>query len=185
MAEPTKKPTDQQAKTKVITSKVRFSYVHVWEPSSMEGAEKKYSVSIIIPKTDKELVAKIQAAIKEATEQGKEGKFGGKIPVNLKTPLRDGDKERPDDPSYANSFFMSASSKSKPGVVDASREPILDESEFYSGCYGRASLNFYPYNASGSKGIACGLNHVQKLEDGEALGGRGNAADDFSDDILG
>lgn len=186
MAEP-KKAVDQTA-TKLITSKVRMSYCHVWEPSKMEGAtDAKYSVSLVIPKSDTELVARINAAIDAAKEDGKTGKFGGKIPVNLKTPLRDGDKERPDDENYKNSYFMSASSKTKPGVVDADRQPIIDETEFYSGCYGRASLNFYAYNVNGSKGIACGLNHLQKLEDGEALGGRGRAEDDFddNDDLVG
>ena len=179
----------QASPTKVVTGKVRLSYCHIWEPSAMEGSDnKKYSVSIIIDKEDKDTIAAVEAAVKAATEQGKAQKFGGKVPANLKLPLRDGDKERPDDEAYKGKMFMSASSKTKPGIVDRKGQPILDETEVYSGCYGRASLNFYPFNAAGSKGVACGLNHIQKLEDGEALGGRGSASEDFGvvedDDML-
>jgi len=172
--------------TKVVTSKVRFSYLHVFEPTAMgEEKDKKYSVSLLIPKTDTVLLDRLHKAIAAATEQGKTGKFGGKVPANLKLPLRDGDVERSDDPTYAGCFFMSASSKTKPGIVDANLQPIINETDIYSGCYGRASINFYPFNVNGSKGVACGLNHLQKLEDGEALGSRGKAEDDFSDDIMG
>lgn len=169
--------------TKVVTSKVRFSYVHVWEPTAMEGSDKKkYSVSLIIPKSDTALVEKLKKAIENAKALGKDSKWGGKIPATLKQPLRDGDAERPDDPTYADSWFINASSATKPGIVDANTQPILDETEVYSGCYGRASINFYAFNSNGSKGVACGLNHIQKLEDGEALGGRGRAEDDFAEE---
>lgn len=180
MAEKTK-TADELAATKVLTSKVRLSYVHVWEPVSMaEGVgEKKYSVSVIISKDDKELVAQLNAAIKVATEQGKNGKWGGKVPANAKTPLRDGDKERPDDEPYKNAWFLSASTKQKPGIVDRQAQPITIESEVYSGIFARVSLNFYPFNSNGSKGVACGLNNIQKLSDGPALGGRANAAEEF------
>jgi len=177
--------------TKVTTGKVRLSYAHLFEAHSMnDGQEPKYSVSVIIPKSDKETLQAIKDAVNEAKEQGK-GKFGGKIPGNLKTPLRDGDEERPDDEAYANSYFLNASSKMKPGIVDRSAHPILDASEVYSGCYGRLTLNFYPFSASGNKGIAAGLGNVQKLEDGEPLGGFTRAEDDFDsledaeDDFLG
>lgn len=99
----------------------------------------------------------------------------------LKTPLRDGDEERPDDEAYAGSYFINANSATKPGVVDASCQPILDTSELYSGIYGRASINFYAFNTNGNKGIACGLNNLQKLRDGEPLGGKSRAEDDFAD----
>lgn len=172
--------------TKVITGKVRFSYAHVFEPTSMEeGKEKKYSVSIIIPKSDKVTLAKIEAAIQVAIEEGK-GKFGGKIPTNLKLPLRDGDAERPDDEAYENSMFLSASSNRKPGLVDEDLNPIMNRDDFYSGCYGRASLNFYAYNVN-SKGVAVGLNNLQKTEDGLRLSGGGSTAEeDFGaeDDML-
>ena len=174
--------------TKVITGKVRMSYANVWEPQSVNGSEPKYSVSLIIPKGDKKTLEKVKKAIEVAKKEGV-SKLGGKIPANLKTPLRDGDVDRPDDEAYANSYFINANSKIKPGIVDRNVEPILDQSEFYSGCYGRASIVFYAYNANGNKGIACGLQNLQKLEDGEPLGGRSSAEDDFADededDILG
>ncbi len=173
--------------TKVITGKVRFSYAHVFEPQAAEGSDKeKYSVSIIIPKEDKKTLDKIDKAIELALENGK-AKFGGKIPKGLKLPLRDGDEER-DDEVYAGSMFLSANSNIKPGIVDENLDPIMDKNEFYSGCYGRASINFYAFNVGGNKGIACGLNNLQKLEDGERVGGSiSSAADDFGsadDDLL-
>lgn len=170
--------------TKVVTGEVRFSYLHIWEPTAIEeGQDKKYSASLIIPKSDKATVAKIKAAIQLAIENGKD-KFGGKIPTKLKTPLRDGDEERPDDEAYKNAYFINASSKTKPGVVDKFLNEILDRDEVYSGCYGRASINFYAFNTSGNKGIACGLNNLQKRKDGEPLGGgRSKAEDDFAEDI--
>jgi hypothetical protein len=164
--------------TKVTTGKVRLSYAHLFEPHAIEGNEPKYSVSVIIPKSDTETLKAIKEAVNEAKEQGK-GKFGGKIPANLKTPLRDGDAERPDDEAYKNCFFLNASSKNKPGVVDKNVQPVLDATEVYSGCYARLTLNFYPFSASGNKGIAAGLGNVQKLEDGEPLGGFTRAEDDF------
>ena len=169
--------------TKVITGKVRFSYCHVFEPAAMaEGQTPKYSVSIIISKDDKLTIDKINKAIEEAKQEGK-AKFGGKIPANLKLPLRDGDIERPDDDAYANSYFITASSSQAPGIVDENRDEIMTKTEFYSGCYGRASVNFYAFNQAGNKGIAVGLNNLQKLEDGEPLGGvRVSAQDDFADD---
>lgn len=177
--------TTQQAPTKVVTAEVRFSYAHVFTPTAIdENSEKKYSTSILIKKSDKETLAKINAAI-EAAKQENAGKWGGKVPPNLRTPLRDGDIDKSDDPTYAGCFFMTASSKRKPTVVDASKQEIIDPSEFYSGCYGRASINFFGYAAAGNKGIGCGLNAIQKLRDGEALGGGGgNGANDFDDDDL-
>jgi hypothetical protein len=99
--------------------------------------------------------------------------------VKVVTGLRDGDAEK-EDAAYEGCYFINANSVQKPGVVDQDLNPILDQNEFYSGCYGRASITFYPYNAQGSKGIACGLNNVQKLEDGEKLGGGTTAAADFA-----
>jgi hypothetical protein len=173
--------TEVATSTKVITSLVRFSYMHVWEAVAIEeGQDKKYSVSIIIPKSDKPLIAKIKAAIEAAKEAGK-AKFGGKIPPNLKLPLRDGDIDRPEDDAYANSYFLNANCKTKPGVVDKNNDPILNQDEVYSGMFGRASVTFYPFNTSGNKGIACGLNHIRKEKDGEPLGGRTSAEADFAD----
>lgn len=176
--------------TKVTTGKVRLSYAHLFETHAIEGNEPKYSVSIIIPKTDTETLKAIKEAVLEAKDQGK-AKWGGKIPATLKTPLRDGDTERPDDEAYSNCYFLNANSKNKPGIVDQNVQPILDATEVYSGCYARLTLNFYAYSASGNKGIASGLGNVQKLEDGEPLGGFTRAEDDFDsietpeDDFLG
>ncbi|MGF7185297.1 hypothetical protein GGQ84_001383 [Desulfitispora alkaliphila] len=175
---------------KVIIGKVRFSYANVFEPQSVNGSEPKYSVSLIIPKSDKKTLEKINKAIETAKKEGL-SRLGGKIPANLKTPLRDGDVDRPEDEAYADSYFINANSKVKPGIVDKSLQAIIDQTEFYSGCYGRASIVFYAYNANGNKGIACGLQNLQKLEDGEALGGKARAEDDFeaveddADEILG
>lgn len=156
----------------------RFSYANVWEAKSINGSDPKFSVSIIIPKSDKKTVTAIQKAIEEAKKEGI-SKFGGKVPANLKTPLRDGDIDRPDDPSYENSYFINANSKNAPQIVDAKVQPILDRSEVYSGCYGKVSVNFYPFSINGSKGIAAGLGNIQKLSNGEPLGGKNRAEDDF------
>ncbi|WP_328802002.1 DUF2815 family protein [Paenibacillus sp. LX16] len=168
--------------TKVVTGKVRLSYVHVFEPNAIDGGEPKYSSSILIPKSDKVTLKKIKAAIAAATEAGK-SKWGGKVPANLKTPLRDGDEEREDDPAYAGHYFLNASSKNKPGIIDLDKIEITDSTEVYSGCYARVSLNFYAFNTNGNKGIAAGLNNLQKVADGEYLGGRSRAEDDFDDDF--
>lgn len=179
--------------TKVITGvNTRWSYVNAWEPKSINGGAPKYSVSLIIPKSDTKTIGKIQAAIQAAYDEG-QGKLKGNgksVPALsvLKTPLRDGDAERPDDEAYADSYFINANSGTAPGIVDADRQPILDRSEVYSGVYGRASINFYAFNSNGNKGIACGLNNLQKIKDGEPLGGKSRAEDDFDteedDDFL-
>ena len=166
-------------KVKVVTNKVRFSYANVFQPkAAVEGGTPKYSVSIIIPKSDKETVAKLQKAFEDC-KASNAAFFGGSIPKGLKGGLRDGDEEK-DDPAYAGSYFINANSVKRPEVIDLDRNLIMDPSEFYSGCYGRASITFFPYNTQGSKGIACGLNNIQKLEDGEKLGGGSNAAADFA-----
>lgn len=176
------KNVNQLDTTRVITGMVRFSYLHVFAPRPAEDGEKeKYSVSIIIPKEDKETIAKLKKGIKAAAEYGA-AKFGGKIPANLKTPLRDGDEERPEDEAYANSFFMTANSNTKPGLVDKNVNPILEQNDLYSGCYGRADVTFFAYNTNGNKGIACGLNNLQKIKDGEPLGGRTTAESAFGGD---
>ena len=175
--------------TKVITGPTtRWSYVNVWEPKANNDGKLKYSVSLIIPKSDKKTIEKIKAAIQAAYEEGQSKlKGNGKsIPALsiLKTPLRDGDLERPDDEAYANSYFVNANSNNQPGIVDADRNPVLERTEVYSGVYGRASINFYAFNTNGNKGIACGLNNLQKISDGEPLGGMTRAADDFDDGFV-
>lgn len=169
----------QTTKVKVVTNKVRFSYANVFTPkAAQEGGPLKYSVSLIIPKTDTETIDRINKAFEEV-KAASAAIWGGSVPKLLKGGLRDGDAEK-DDPAYANSYFINANSTNKPGVVDADMNPIIDPSEFYSGCYGRASITLYPYNSNGSKGIACGLNNLMKMEDGESLGGGASAASDFA-----
>lgn len=171
--------------TKITTKKVRFSYCHVWQPQEGDDGRKMYGVCVMIPKSDTETVAKIKKAIKQAQEEGK-SKWGGKIPPNCKTPLRDGDTERDLEvnPEFAGHWFLNANSMHQPGIIDKDKEEILDTTEFYSGCYGRVSLNFYAYDSKGNKGIAAGLNNIQKLSDGEPLGGgRSSAQSDFEDDF--
>lgn len=176
-------------KTKVITGKnTRLSYFHGWEPTSINGGPERYSVSVLIPKDDTETVEAINKAIDAAIEEGI-AKFGGKKPnkAAIKLPLRDGDTEREDE-AYAGHWFVNANSKTAPQIVDRAVKPILDRDEVYSGCYARVSLNFYAFNSNGNKGIACGLGNIQKIRDGEPLGGRSSAADDFiteeDDDFL-
>ena len=172
---------------KVITGpNTRWSYANVWEAKSVNGGTPKFSVSLIIPKSDTATISKIRAAIEAAYKEG-EAKLKGNgrsVPALsvLKTPLRDGDTERPDDEAYANAYFVNANSATAPGIVDADRQPILDRSEVYSGVYGRASINFYAFNSNGNKGIACGLNNLQKIRDGEPLGGKSRAEDDFAEE---
>lgn len=174
--------------TKVVTGKhCVMSYLTVNEPKvPLGGGTPKYSVSIIIPKSDTETVEKIRAAIKAAYDEGQAKLKGSSktLPAleDLKTPLRDGDRDRKGDEAYRNSWFVNANSTTKPGVVDADRNPILDSSELYSGIIGRASVNFYAYNSNGNRGIACGLNNIQKLADGKPLGGHSRPEDDFADD---
>lgn len=156
----------------------RFSYLHCWEPDSVNGGDPKYSVSAIIPKSDTKTINAIKAAVEQAKKDSI-SKWGGKIPANLKLPLRDGDIDRPDDEAYANSYFFNANSRQAPQVVDSHVQPILDQSEVYSGCYGKISVTFYGYNSNGNRGIAAGLGNIQKLRDGESLGGRTTAAEDF------
>ena len=172
---------------KVITGPdTRWSYANVWEPKSINGGTPKYSVSLLIPKRDTKTLTKIQAAIEAAYKEG-EAKLKGNgksVPplTAIKTPLRDGDTERPDDSAYAGCYFVNANATSAPGIVDVDRNPILTRSEVYSGVYGRASITFYAFNSSGNRGIACGLNNLQKVRDGEPLGGKASAEADFATD---
>lgn len=166
--------------TRVITGEVRFSYLKVWEPEKTEDGTLKYSVSLLIPKTDVQTVKAINKAV-DAAKQAGISKFGGKIPAMLKLPLRDGDAERPDDENYAGCYFVNATCRTQPGLVYKNRQHIIDSTELYSGCYGRASITFYAFNVNGNRGIACGLNNLMKTRDGEPLGGRSRAEDDFAE----
>ena len=173
--------------TKVITGvKTRWSYANVWQAKSINGGTPKFSVSLIIPKSDTKTVTAVKNAIQAAYDEGQSKLKGNSKSVPalsaIKNPLRDGDAERPDDEAYKDSYFINANSATAPGIVDAARQPILERSEVYSGVYGRASINFYAFNSNGNKGIACGLNNLQKISDGEPLGGKTRAEDDFADE---
>jgi len=162
--------------TKVITGvKTRWSYANVWEPKSINGGAPKYSVSLIIPKSDVKTVTALKNAIQAAYDEGQSKLKGSSKSVpalsSIKNPLRDGDLERPDDETYKDSYFINANSATAPGIVDAARQPILE-----------ASINLYAFNSNGNKGIACGLNNLQKISDGEPLGGKTRAEDDFADE---
>lgn len=177
--------TKTSSPTRVVTGKVRLSYVHLFEPWKSEGTEgdAKYSCVILIPKSDKKTLGDIRRAIQAAAEAGASKHFGGKVPKNLSTTLRDGDDDEnvdtDDSPEYAGHMFMNVGSKTRPGLVDKNVQPILDSTEIYSGCYARVDMNAFSYSVSGNRGISFGLNHVQKWSDGEYLGGRSRAEDAF------
>lgn len=177
----------EKSPTRVVTGKVRLSYVHLFEPYTNDPEkEARYSVTILIPKSDKTTLAKIKEAQRVAIEEGKAKTFGGRIPANLKNTLHDGDEEADleRNPEYAGHYYMAMSSKTRPGVVDQDLNAILDSTQVYSGCYARVSINAFPYSNSGNKGVSFGLNNVQFLDDGEPLGGRTRAEDDFADDLF-
>lgn len=176
--------------TKVVTGQnTRFSYANVWEPRKINGDRAKYSICLIIPKEDGETLAKVEQAIAEAYRQGQEkltGTDGKTVPLSsLILPLRDGDMDRRDDTVYRHTYYLNARSDIPPGIVDGSLNRITEKSVFYSGCYGRASIHFYAFNHDGKMGIACGLNNLQKLADGPALGNWSTPEEDFGDEIFG
>ena len=126
----------------------RISFANIFEPKSINGSEAKYSVSCLIPKDDKKTLLAIHKAVEAAKEDGKVRKWGGKLPPNLKLPLRDGDIDRPDDENYQEHFFLNATSKDAPQVVDRHVQPVVDPMMVYSGCFCNVSVNFYPFNAN-------------------------------------
>ena len=169
--------------TQVVTGVVRLSYLNVFKPrAAAEGQDEKYSACLLIPKTDKETVRAIRAAC-EAARLGSAALYGGKVPEKLKLPIHDGDGEMPNGGEYGpeckGMYVINASSKQQPGLVDKRLNPILDSTELYSGAWGRVDVNFYAYNVNGNRGIACGLNNIQKIRDDEPLGGRARAQDVF------
>ena len=165
--------------TNVTTGEVRFSYAHVFKPyAAMQGQEEKYSVTVLVPKSDAATKSRIDAAIAAATQRGISEKWGGVKPPIVADPVYDGDGVRPSDGAEFGKeckghwvFTASANAEYPPEVVDAFGNPIIQQSEVYSGCYGRVNVTFYPYAYGGKKGIGCGLGPVQKLRDGEVLGG--------------
>lgn len=171
---------NQNSATKVIVP-CRISFANIWEPKSINGSDEKYSVSCIIPKSDKKTLTKIHKAIEAAKEAAQSKKWGGKIPANLKLPLHDGDVDRPDDEAYADAMYFNANSKDAPQIVDRKVQPILDSMECGSGDYCNVSVNFYGYAASGNKGIAAGLGNIQLIKNGDRLAGRASASSDFTE----
>lgn len=171
----------------VVTGKVRISYEHLFKPYSPNGnGEPKYSCTVLVPKSDLATKQRIDAAVRAATEAGISKSWNGTRPPMVAVPVHDGDGPRPSDgmpfgEECRGHWVFTASSKQPPQVVDLGLNPIINQSDVYSGMYARVSITFFPYNSNGKKGIGCGLNNVQKLEDGEPLGGRTNAADDFSE----
>lgn len=172
--------------TKVVTGKVRFSFCHLFEAQEPQGGgDPKYSVTLLIPKSDKVTMQKIQAAMQEARDNFCAKNGATALPAKPTHTLHDGDGTRPSGdpfgPECKGCWVITVSSKQKPIVVDAFRNPVTDPGEVYSGCYGRASINFYGYNRAGKKGLSAGLLSIQKLHDGEPFGTVGSA-DDFDDD---
>lgn len=174
--------------TKVVTGKVRFSFVNVFEARAFgDNQTAKYSVMLLIPKSDISTITRIKNAIDAAAKNGLATKFGGKLPPILKTTFKDADVDTDQDgnvfatkwPYTANHYVINVSTKNQPQVVDAELNPIINPTEFYSGCYGRASINFFAYNNNGNKGISAGLNNLQKLEEGESLGSVSSPEEDF------
>ncbi len=170
---------------KVFTNPVRLSYANVFEPKAINGTgEAKYSVSLIIPKEDKETLAVIKEAIEEAKEYGKEKKWGGKVPKNLKMPVRDGDEDRNDDENYADSYFINANAPAKrpPKLLTRVKDVEATEDDIYSGVYAVAVITFFPYDSNGNRGIACGLQGLQFYKHGERLSGGGFNTNDLEFD---
>lgn len=167
----------------LVTGKVRFSYVSVFETRSVNGGEEKYSVTLLIPKTDGDTYQKISAEINKCLQENLSDTFKGVMPANPRLPIYDGDGLRESGEPFGSEckgcWVITAKSNTPPEVVDANCQSIISKNEFYSGCYGRASIRFYAYNQNGNKGIGCGLGNVQKLEDGKPLDGRTTAAEDF------
>lgn len=155
----------------------RMAYVNCWKPTSRFGGE-KYSLVAIIKKSDTKTLDAIQKAIDYVTEKSID-KWGGRVPSALRTPLHDGDLDKPDNPVFQNCYYLNAKCKDAPQVVDQNVEPITEQSEMYSGCYGNISLIFYGYNCGGNKGIAVWLGNIQKTKDGPRLNGRVTAKDEF------
>jgi hypothetical protein len=174
-----RRKSEMAGETSVSTNEVRLSYVHLFKPEApVPGGEEKYSVTVLVPKTDVITKQRIDAAIAQAKMQGKEGKWGGIIPPIVAEPIHDGDGVRPSDgmeygPECKGHWVFSArcGKDRKPEIVDSMGQPIIDPTEVYSGMYGRVYVTFYPYNFNGKKGIGCSLGPVMKTRDGEVLGG--------------
>ena len=168
----------------IVTGEVRFSYVSVFEPrANQNGGDPKYQITVLLPKSDTATKAAIDREIQAELQNGVATKFGGQMPAMPAIPVHDGDGVRPNGEPFGEEcrgcWVFTASSKQKPEVVDENCQPVLSATSVYSGCYGRVSIRFFAYNQAGKKGIGCGLGNVQKLRDGEPLGGGTTAAQDF------
>ena len=181
--------TKKTPATKVVTGVVRLSYAHIWEKHQQVDdngkpiGEPRYSTALLIPKSDKKTIEKLEKAIEAAKTDGKTSKWGGKLPRTLKLPLRDGDTDEAADgkPEYQGHYFMNCSTDMKPQIVDSNLDPIMEKDQVYSGCYCRVSVNMYPFNSNGNKGVAVGLGNILKVKDGERFGGGSTAEEDFGD----
>ena len=176
--------------TLVRLGEVRFSYAHVFVPQENDQGEEKYSVCVLIPKKDTDTVKLVEEAVEAAKQKGKASNWGGKIPAKCKSPLRDGDEDRPDDPNYAGMYFINCNSRNKPGVRVLENGQVVEAlgtEDFYSGCWGAVTLNFFPYGGAadkkskGNMGVGAGLNNLIKTRDDERLAGGTDADADFSD----
>lgn len=169
--------------TKVVTGEVRLSYAYLFAPRQNDQGKDTWSTLLLIPKSDTRTIRALKAAAEEAL---KEGLANGKLKPNtsLKNAwgtLKDGDERDDLDerPEYAGNYYMNVTAYRQPGIVDRSLNPIMDSAEVYSGCFARVSINSYAYNSNGKRGVTFGLNHVQKVRDGDFLGGVTRAEDDF------
>ena len=169
----------------ITTGKVRASYVSIFQPKAPQGGgEPKYSVTLLIPKNDAATINGIYAEIEKAKQEGAQKVFGGNIPPVCRIPIHDGDGVKPTtgEPfgeECRGHLVMTASAKVQPFIVGLDRQDIINPAEVYSGCYIRANINFFAYSSNGNKGIGCGLNAVQKVEDGEPLIARVSAEEAF------
>ena len=165
-----------------VTSRIvipcRFAYFNCWRPVAQYNGIQKYTVAAVIDKSDRKTIAQIENAI-EYVRNNSMQIWGGRIPMNLKLPLHDGDEEKPDSAVFRNCYYINAKSKEAPQIVDSRVQPITDQTEVYSGCYGKISLTLYSYNFGGAKGIAAWLGNIQKLRDGDHFTGKIGAQDEF------
>ena len=160
--------------TNVTTGEVRFSYAHLFKPyAAMPGQEERFGVTVLVPKSDADTMGRIHTAIEAAKQRGISDKWNGACPPMVPTPVYDGDGVRPSDgmpfgPECKGHWMFTASANADypPEVVDKMGNPIMNQSDIYSGMYGRVNVTFFPYAFGAKKGIGCGLGPVQKLRDG-------------------
>lgn len=170
---------------KFRTNMVRLSYANLDKPSETEINKGKYSVSVLIPKSDVETVDLIENLAATIIKEEKNGKFKGKnIQPGVYKFLKDGDIERPGDEAYKGHYFFNTKSEQKPNLFDKYGNPISQEGEIYSGCYALVIANLYAFNQAGNFGIASGLYGVKKVKEGEPLSGGSCTADDFGDETF-